>query len=138
MILLMLLATLLSSPPARASNDQCPKLRGRYFCPAVAGVHRDMLVIIDEARTKRWVTYYLAYEEKGADAFESRFVANDEGRRQDTNWSMIGKCVENKFYVSYYGDLSDDTLLHGLNSDADYVVSVPKENRILETCKRRK
>ncbi len=121
-----------------ASNLQCPKLTGHYFCPALSGSHADTTLIIGESRSTRWVSYYFTYEERGENSVEYRFVANDEGRRQDENWSLIGKCVNGQFYVSYYGDLEDGTLLHGVNSKGNYEVRANKNQTLIEECIRRR
>lgn len=131
---LVLYLTLTAS--AVASFDECPKMRGRYFCPGVVGSHQDMTMIITEARASGRVTYYYLYEQRGEEAFELRFMASDQGTQNPDHGGMIGKCENGFYYNSSNGRASDKTLLNFVNDDGDYEVIRNGDRKRFLLCNR--
>jgi hypothetical protein len=133
----LLLSGLVTSSLALASTDHCPSLRGIYTCPGRAGGRNETTIVIQESKNARWMTYYYTWEERGEAPVESVFVASDQGRRQDGDWSMLGKCADGFLFVAPYGEPKAETRLVHLNADGDYE-AIRNGDRRSEICKRRR
>lgn len=130
------LLAFLASFSAIASFEECPKLRGKYFCPAVVGSHKDMTMIITEARASGVVTFHYLYEQRGEPALELRYLASDQGTRNPDQGGMIGRCENLFYYNSSTGRANDKTLLNFINDDGDYEVIRNGDRKRFLLCKR--
>lgn len=124
------------APAAQAGIDQCPKLRGIFDCPAVAGASEQTTILISESRHPRWVTYDYTWEELGKRPEETYYVANEDGRRQPNDWSLLGRCIDGFFFVAPYGEAKDDTRLIHINHNGDYEAVRFGDRKVAQVCKR--
>jgi hypothetical protein len=126
---------LLLSASAFATTEQCPELKGNFHCAVGAGVPNETTILIQQSKNSRWVTYWYTWEDRGEAPVEGYFVANDQGRRQDDNWSMIGKCENGFLFVAAYGDPRWDTRFVRVNANGDYEAVRHGDGRVT-TCQR--
>ena len=131
--------SILLAVPALASTEGCPNLKGEYFCKAVAGSHKDMVMLVRQYRYLTRMMYEYTYDQVGEPTLRLDFLASDQGEKNPDQDGMIGYCMKGYYYnIPKGGHLEDNSLLNYINADGNYEVIRNKGHASFLLCKRRK
>lgn len=145
-----LLIALLSSPVAFASSasptDQCPKLKGQFFCEGITEPDVHLILTIGEARCSDQVIYRYGYEYVGVpeEPFERDFFASNAGTLNPDHDGkpetprLIGRCIDDKFFLSESGELEDNSYFNFVDDRGHYLVTSAKTGEVVLDCAARK
>jgi hypothetical protein len=130
------LACLVALSSAVASIEQCPDLRGKFFCKKVEGSHEDMKMTIRQSDRDGKRVYSYHYEQVGKDPLDLAFPASDQGEPNPDMPGLTGHCTDHYFYNLRGTAPRPDTLVNGLDENGDYVVVRNDDHSVFLRCPR--